>query len=210
MANNRKLQAEISQVIKKIEEGMNEFDEIWDKVYSADTQAHKERWEAELKKEIKKLQRFRDQIKSWLQSGDVKDKAPLTEARKNVESKMEQFKICERETKTKAYSREGLAREAKVDPKEAEKEGHKSWLNEHIEKLNEITESVDADVEKLSSTKKGAKNKDAIEKMHVKIRKNKWHILKLEQIRRLLENDEVETEAIDDIKDEVDYYVEVC
>ena len=82
MSNNRKLQAEISQVIKKIEEGMNEFDEIWEKVYSADTQAHKERWEAELKKEIKKLQRFRDQIKGWISSPDVKDKTPLTEARK--------------------------------------------------------------------------------------------------------------------------------
>ena len=122
---------------------------------------------------------------------------------------MEQFKVCERETKTKAYSREGLAREAKVDPKEAEKEGHRTWLNDHIQALSDINESLEADVEKLCSTKKGSKNKDAIEKMQIKIRKNKWHILKLEQIKRLVENDEVDTEVIDDIKDEVDYYVEV-
>jgi CCR4-NOT transcription complex subunit 3 len=82
MAGNRKLQAEITQVLKKIEEGMSDFDEIWEKVYAADTQAHKERWEAELKKEIKKLQRFRDQIKGWLSSPEIKDKSPLLEARR--------------------------------------------------------------------------------------------------------------------------------
>ena len=81
MAGNRKLLQEIQQVLKKIEEGMADFDEIWEKVYAADTQAHKERWEAELKKEIKKLQRFRDQIKAWLSSPEIKDKNPLFEAR---------------------------------------------------------------------------------------------------------------------------------
>lgn len=34
-------------------------------VYEADSQAHKEKYEADLKKEIKKLQRLRDQIKTW-------------------------------------------------------------------------------------------------------------------------------------------------
>jgi CCR4-NOT transcription complex subunit 3 len=44
----------------------------------------KEKYESDLKKEIKKLQRLRDQIKSWLGSTEVKDKAPLLEARKVV------------------------------------------------------------------------------------------------------------------------------
>lgn len=35
-----------------------------------------------------------------------------------IESKMEQFKVCEKETKTKAYSKEGLAQLEKVDPEE--------------------------------------------------------------------------------------------
>ena len=34
---------------------------------------------------------------------------------------MERFKVVERETKTKAYSKEGLGGAAKVDPKEKEK-----------------------------------------------------------------------------------------
>jgi CCR4-NOT transcriptional regulation complex NOT5 subunit len=31
---------------------------------------------------------------------------------------MERFKVCERETKTKAFSKEGLGQQAKTDPKE--------------------------------------------------------------------------------------------
>ena len=48
----------------------------------------------------------------------MKDKSDLIRARKRIEEKMEKFKICERETKTKAYSKEGLALAAKMDPEE--------------------------------------------------------------------------------------------
>jgi hypothetical protein len=42
--------------------------------------------EAELKTQIKKLQRLRDQIKTWLASNDIKDKKALTENRKLIET----------------------------------------------------------------------------------------------------------------------------
>lgn len=42
--------------------------------------------EADLKKEIKKLQRYRDQIKSWASSSEVKNKKPLQDARKDIET----------------------------------------------------------------------------------------------------------------------------
>lgn len=51
------------------------------KVYAAGVQSLKEKYEGDLKKEIKKLQRLRDQIKTWLGSSEIKDKQPLTEAR---------------------------------------------------------------------------------------------------------------------------------
>lgn len=58
-------------------------------------------------------------MKTWAGSNDIKDKGPLLEARKTIEREMERFKICEKETKTKAFSKEGLmaARDRK-DPKE--------------------------------------------------------------------------------------------
>ena len=101
MGANRKLQTEIDRTLKRVSEGIDVFDQIWDKVrmglgcasaggasgqvragrprtpqpclsavargqvHDADNVAQKEKFEAELKKEIKKLQRYRDQIKTW-------------------------------------------------------------------------------------------------------------------------------------------------
>lgn len=101
-----------------MDEGVEEFDAIWEKVglganlvlasvlarslmataaaahqvYSATQQNQKEKYEGDLKKEIKKLQRHRDSIKSWIASNDIKDKKQLLDARKLIETKMEQFK----------------------------------------------------------------------------------------------------------------------
>eukprot|EP00965_Chrysotila_dentata_P226371 6195367-Pleurochrysis_carterae.AAC.2 len=63
MAANRKLQSEIDRTLKKVQEGVEIFDEIWEKVYNAQNQNQKEKFEGELKSQIKKLQRYRDDIK---------------------------------------------------------------------------------------------------------------------------------------------------
>ena len=54
-------------------------------VQTATNANQKEKYESELKKEIKKLQRLREQIKTWQSSNEIKDKKPLLEARKNIE-----------------------------------------------------------------------------------------------------------------------------
>lgn len=56
-------QGEIDRTLKKVQEGVEIFDEIWEKVYSAQNQNQKEKFESELKSQIKKLQRYRDDIK---------------------------------------------------------------------------------------------------------------------------------------------------
>jgi CCR4-NOT transcription complex subunit 3 len=171
MSANRKLQTEIDRTLKKVEEGVELFDDIWDKVYNAGQQSLKEKYEGDLKKEIKKLQRLRDQIKTWASSGDIKDKNPLLEARRLIETKMEQFKICEKDTKTKAFSKEGLAAANKLDPRELEKEEKREWLNTCIETLSDLNEAIEMDQEKLSSGRGRIKNKDAIERSDKRIKK---------------------------------------
>ena len=42
---------------------------------------------------------------------------------------MERFKIVERETKTKAYSKEGLGAAAKLDPQQKEKDEMTNWIS---------------------------------------------------------------------------------
>jgi CCR4-NOT transcription complex subunit 3 len=82
----RKLQQEVDKTFKKVAEGVAEFESIYDKIEQSSNQAQKEKLEDQLKREIKKLQRLRDQIKTWAASNDIKDKAPLLEHRKLIET----------------------------------------------------------------------------------------------------------------------------
>lgn len=46
----------------------------------------KEKLETDLKTQIKKLQRLRDQIKTWVASNDIKDKTSLMDNRRLIET----------------------------------------------------------------------------------------------------------------------------
>ena len=130
---------------------------------------------------------------------------------------MEQFKICEKDTKTKAYSKEGLAREARTDPKEIDREEKRIWLNECLESLGDLVDTIDIEVEKMTSVKGGkTKMKEQVskaticnicitptqndvlththqfclvsiqlEKLDNRLQKNRWHMARLEQVRRI-------------------------
>ena len=97
--------AEIDRCLKKVAEGVEKFEETWKKVHNASNSNQKvksiyyivqiwretclilqEKYEEDLKKEIKKLQRLRDQIKTWLASGEIKDKSDLMANRKLIET----------------------------------------------------------------------------------------------------------------------------
>ena len=116
---------------------------VWEKVYSAANQSQKEKYEMDLKKEIKKLQRLRDQIKSWISSAEVKDKEPLVEARKLIETKMEAFKTCERETHTKTYSKEVLMRASQLCPEEEAKQNAAAWVSDVIDRLQTMVQDAE-------------------------------------------------------------------
>eukprot|EP00923_Selenidium_pygospionis_P001145 GHVN01001772.1.p1 GENE.GHVN01001772.1~~GHVN01001772.1.p1 ORF type:complete len:745 (-),score=152.62 GHVN01001772.1:277-2511(-) len=124
-AEKRKLQQEVDKVLKKIEEATVEFDGFYAKVKDYIASQHqsdgnggcqggggagvREKHEGELKRVIKKLQKHRDQLKQWQSSPDVKNKTPVEDARKEIEKRMELFKRSERQMKTKAFSKKGLA-----------------------------------------------------------------------------------------------------
>jgi CCR4-NOT transcription complex subunit 3 len=135
-------------------------------LYSTDNANQKEKLEANLKTEIKKLQRYREQIKTWCDaargappswpavpgpagrsparrpvarraaSPDIKDNTVLMKARRDVETRMEKFKVCEKEAKTKAFSKEGLGAAAKIDPREKAKAEMREWIVETVDTIN--------------------------------------------------------------------------
>ncbi|XP_047318068.1 CCR4-NOT transcription complex subunit 3-like isoform X2 [Impatiens glandulifera] len=172
---SRKLQGEIDRVLKKVQEGVEVFDSIWKKVYDTDNvKNQKEKFEADLKKEIKKLQRYRDQIKTWIQSSEIKDKKALMDARKVIEKEMERFKICEKETKTKAFSKEGLDQQPKTDPKEKAKAETRDWLNNVVSDLESQIDSFEAEIEGLS-VKKGKTRPPRLTHLESSITRHKAH-----------------------------------
>ena len=194
--------------MKKVDEGVELFDEIYEKVYTAEQQSQKEKYEVELKKEIKKLQRLRDQIKSWISGSEVKDKDGLLEYRRLIETKMEAFKIVEKETKTKTFSKEGLARQDKLDPEEQKREETIQWIGEVIDQLQTLIDESDLEIVKLSAGKGKKTNKSQIEDCNHHLKQHKFHMSKLEGIMRLVRNDRISADTVDVVMEDLEYYIE--
>lgn len=81
----RKLQQEVDRTFKRVSEGIQQFESIYEKLNQCSNASQKEKLEDSLKREIKKLQRQRDQIKTWAASSEIKDKKPLLDERKKIE-----------------------------------------------------------------------------------------------------------------------------
>ena len=190
-----------------MQEGVELFDEIWEKVYGAQNQNQKEKFESELKSQIKKLQRYRDDIKTWITNSDIKDKRPLTDARKLIETEMERFKVCEKEFKTKAFSKEGLASAPKEDPKEKDRNRVRKWVGTALETLSERKDVYEAELETINSAKKKKKDTGA-QKWEDLLERCRYHEDRLELILRLIDNESLTPEEVDGCKDQLDYLLE--
>ena len=167
-----------------------------------------------MKKEIKKLQRFRDQVKQWAASNDVKDKNPLLEARRRIEGEMERFKVIEKETKTKAFSKEGLAaaRVAK-DPKEKAKDEARDWITNAIEEMNTQIETFESEIDSLTSSSKkkssrGGSGNSRLTHLEESMSRHHQHIARLELCARLVDDDALSPTDAEDLKDLVEDYLE--
>ncbi|KAF2030218.1 CCR4-NOT transcription complex [Setomelanomma holmii] len=209
----RKLQQEIDKCFKKVAEGVATFESIYEKIMQTSNPSQKEKLEDQLKKEIKKLQRSRDQIKTWAAMSEIKDKKPLLDHRKLIETQMERFKAVEKEMKTKAYSKEGLQLATKVDPKDKERLEMVEFLQHMNEELERQIETIEAEIESMNvTTKKSKKAADTkaerIAELEETTERHKWHQNKLDLLQRALENSSIETEQVKEIEESIKYYVE--
>lgn len=124
---------------------------------------------------------------------------------------MERFKVVERETKTKAYSKEGLGAAQKLDPAQRVKDEVRQWLTHSISSLQIQIDQYESEIESLLAGKKKRLDKDKQDRMDElrgKLDRHKFHVTKLETLLRMLDNDGVEVEQIRHIKDDVEYYIE--
>ncbi|KAL6728419.1 hypothetical protein Aduo_010195 [Ancylostoma duodenale] len=220
MAEKRKLLAEIDKCFKKIDEGVDLFEETMKKMQEANSDNQREKYQDDLKKEIKKLQRLRDQVKGWQNCSEIKDKDKLTHYRKIIEQRMEQFKDIERENKTKPHSKQGLSAEEKLDPREKEKVETIEWLQSQIRELSDEADRTESQIESISSLdagkrrgkkedgKKGEKEK-RMEELKRHLDRMKFHIGKLEVCMRMVNNESLESKRVMEVlKDPLEMYVD--
>lgn len=124
---------------------------------------------------------------------------------------MEKFKACEKEMKTKAFSKEGLIASAKLDPKAQAKQEVTDWVQTQVEALLLQVEQSEAEIESLQGAgKKRGKASSAgrLEELEHLNERRKWHISRLEIILRLLDNGSMATEKVLELKEDVNYFVE--
>ena len=117
---------------------------------------------------------------------------------------MERFRDCEKETKTKAYSKEGLQKlSAELDVKGP----LRTWLQDSIERLEEQLKEY----ESLLSDYNLSDDPDLLEKtitLEHTIERHNVHIENLKTISSAWENDTVTKQQIKAIKRPVDEYIE--
>ncbi|QHS76792.1 CCR4-NOT core subunit NOT5 [Saccharomyces paradoxus] len=192
--SQRKLQQDIDKLLKKVKEGIEDFDDIYEKFQSTDpsNSSHREKLESDLKREIKKLQKHRDQIKTWLSKEDVKDKqSVLMTNRRLIENGMERFKSVEKLMKTKQFSKEALTNPDIIkDPKELKKRDQVLFIHDCLDELQKQLEQYEAQ-----------ENEEQTER-------HEFHIANLENILKKLQNNEMDPDPVEEFQDDIKYYVE--
>ena len=149
----------------------------------AELKEKKEKFETELKKDLKKVQRFRDQIRTW-QGSDLKIdsglQAQMEKMRKTIESHMERFKEQERKSKTKPFSTGALNAAKTKQNKNDPKYKTLAWVNNAMQKLQEFGDLVEADIESLSGGKSKASRRAELDDKKLFF---DTHVEKLEMVR---------------------------
>ena len=211
---HRKLQQEIDRVFKKINEGLEVFDTYYERHEACNNNpAQKEKLEADLKREVKKLQRLREQIKSWQSSSDIKDKESLLDYRRSVEIAMEKYKAVEKASKEKAYSNISLKKSDILDPEEQQRQEISNYLSAQIDELERQYDLLELEIDKLQASNKRKKsfspqNEEKIKKMKSLQSRYRWHQQQMELALRLLANEELDPEKVENIKDDINFFVE--
>lgn len=208
MAKARHLQQEVEKKLKNVEEGVDIFNQTLKKIQSAVNQTQKERYETELKKEIKKLQRLRESLRAYQANPEIRDKNPIIDARKTIEDLMMTFKNCERENKTKAFSKTGLSAAPKIDPKEEEREAAREWIKSALQQLQEGINANEIELDSLKIAKGRRPDASRIEELGNQLQTFKFHYSKLEFILRALENDLIPMQKLWDLKDTFEVFID--
>lgn len=201
-SSQRKLYQEIDKSLKKVREGIQDFDQIYTIFEQTDpsNQAYREKLEIDINKQIKKLQKQREQIKTWMSKEDVKERdAVLRESRRNIEQRMETAKVVEKMVKLKKFSTQALANpDLAIHPKDLKKYKLIEFLQECIDELNKQREMLEGEIEH---------GKDDMQTEHL-LERHVFNIVNLENLLKQVNTDDLDVETVEEFKDDIQYYVD--
>lgn len=203
MAKSRQIQQDIEKNLSLVEEGHMNFQALFKKIQTTTSAQQKERLETELKREIKKLQKIREKLRSF-ESQDPRFKLKLNEARRKIEDLMELHKQTEKESKTKAFSKEGLIISSKTNPHEEEKEEMREMIKGLISNLQD---KINIKESELASAKNARTRVSQSEEISKQIKGIQYHYDKLELVLRQIENDSFSIDMIWSLNDKMENFI---
>eukprot|EP00818_Percolomonas_sp_WS_P010477 CAMPEP_0117437848 /NCGR_PEP_ID=MMETSP0759-20121206/1743_1 /TAXON_ID=63605 /ORGANISM="Percolomonas cosmopolitus, Strain WS" /LENGTH=517 /DNA_ID=CAMNT_0005229509 /DNA_START=513 /DNA_END=2066 /DNA_ORIENTATION=+ len=122
---------------------------------------------------------------------------------------MEQFKTVEKESKMKAYSKEALAKKTRdTKRKKLDKRGQRNVgkIEKWIDTLQEqVDESEDA-LQDIQDSKRP--DPEEVERLEDIVKKHRIYIDKLTETMRLLRKGTIESDDVEQISDDIEYYIE--
>lgn len=205
-------------MFKKIHEGLDLFNYYFTRHEASSNDSQREKLESDLKKEIKKLQKFRDQIKTWQGNDSLEATiAPqkLQEHRRLVEEAMECYKEVEKNSKMKSFSNQSIMLAALDTGEEdltPEVEEVIEYLSGVMDELNEQNEKLEQEYEKISQKKIRKSNMLAIEERKQELEayknRNEFHIEKIEVVITYLKQGKLAADLVLMIQEDLNFYVE--
>lgn len=211
---HRKLQQEIDRVFKKINEGLEIFDSYYERHENCtNNPSQKDKLESDLKREVKKLQRLREQIKSWQSSAEIKDKDSLLDYRRSVETAMEKYKAVEKASKEKAYSNISLKKSDLLDPQERERRDVSEFLSNMIDELERQYDGLQVEIDRLILLNKKKKtassaNEQLKDQFKASQGRYRWHQQQMELALRLLANEELDPDSVKEVQEDINFFVD--
>lgn len=208
---------EVEAVFKKIHEGLDLFNYYFSRHEASNNDSQREKLESDLKKEIKKLQKFRDQIKNW-QGNDSLEATiaslKLQEHRRLVEEAMECYKEVEKNSKMKSFSNQSIMLASLDNGNDLSPEVQEAYefLTIVVETLTEQNEGLEEEYEKISQKKVRKNNLLAIEERKQELEnfrlRNEFHIEKIEAVMNFLRTKKVSAERVLEIQEDLNFYME--
>ena len=192
--------------MKKVEEGLEVYRSLHESAYSPLPLPQKQKINLELKKEIKKLQRFRASIISWISKGEIREPQQLIEAKQEIEKCMKLQIQWEKDFRDKDFKRgeseyDGDDNENKL----SEHEELNEWIDETVSKFEEEKTKIEEEIDNLRSLPgKGSKKQDELNRQLNVALLIELHCEQLGRVKRALHNGQITEDDVRDIRQSID------